>query len=324
MTEVARAGSPLDCGTVADSAPHHDDQGAFATEALVLTHNAPASLQRCLAAIGSQTRPPMSVLVVDNASDPPVDPVKIDIGIPMRVIRSETNLGPAGGWAIALREFLSDPYDSAWVMDDDIVPEPDCLERLRLTADDHPRRAFVFPYAEQPDGTVGQWGSWCGFLISKDIVEQVGVPRADLFWWAEDTEYCNWRIPEAGYPRMMAPKALVHHDAIRQKPRPESLRQGREVPTWKYYYETRNLIYLHLHIMRRLGWFPRNFTRLMGRAFLRERGDYLQRSQAIAAGIYDGVFGRLGIRYPVEPMAEHAPSRSATPAEDRASRLPTP
>src|SRR5580704_13249762 len=100
------------------------------TEALVLTHNAPASLARCLSAIGSQTRPPAAILVVDNASDPPVDQSKLDVGIPIRLVRSETNLGPAGGWAIALQDFLDDAYEFAWVMDDDIVPEPDCLERL--------------------------------------------------------------------------------------------------------------------------------------------------------------------------------------------------
>jgi hypothetical protein len=81
---------------------------------------------------------------------------------------------------------------------------------------------------------------------------------------------------------------------------------------------------LHLHIMRRLGWFPRNFTRLMARAFLRERGGYLQRSRAIGAGIYDGVFGRMGIRYPVEPMSEHAPPLGTTrPGVDRDRAVPT-
>ena len=40
--------------------------------AVVLTHNAPDSLARCLGAIASQTLPPDSVLVVDNASRPPV------------------------------------------------------------------------------------------------------------------------------------------------------------------------------------------------------------------------------------------------------------
>ncbi len=275
--------------------PDLHGRGASATEALVLTHNAPSSLRRCLAAIGTQTRPPKSVLVIDNASDPPVEPPIIDIGIPVRVIRSDRNLGPAGGWAIAMEDFLRDHYAYAWIMDDDIVPEADCLERLHARASDDVQPAFVFPYSKQPDGTVGDWGAWCGFLIAKEIVEEVGVPRAELFWWAEDTEYCHWRIPHAGYPRVMAAGALVHHDAVRH---------GRGVPTWKYYYETRNLIYLHLHIMRRLGWFPRNFLRLMARALLREKGGHLRRLHAIGCGAYDGVVGRLGIRYPVAPMSE--------------------
>jgi rhamnopyranosyl-N-acetylglucosaminyl-diphospho-decaprenol beta-1,3/1,4-galactofuranosyltransferase len=265
------------------------------TEALVLTHNAPASLARCLSAIESQTRPPAAILVVDNASDPPVDQSKLDVGIPLRLVRSETNLGPAGGWAIALQDFLDDAYEFAWVMDDDIVPEPDCLERLFDRATEVSGPAFVFPMATQPDGTVGQWSSWCAFLIAKDIVTQVGVPRPELFWWAEDTEYCHWRIPTAGHPRVVASRAMVRHDAIRQ-------RDG--VPTWKYYYETRNMIYLHLHVMRRVGWFPKNFTKLMGRAVVREKGGYLRRFRAIARGAFDGVFGRLGIRYPVVPMTE--------------------
>jgi GT2 family glycosyltransferase len=291
------------------------DRRAFVTEALVLTHNAPESLQRCLAAIGLQTKPPNSILVLDNASDPPVELSNLDLEITVRVVRLDTNLGPAGGWATALKKFLNDPYDFAWVMDDDIIPELDCLERLYDRACDDTGPAFVFPYSKQPDGTVGDWGAWCGFLIAKDIVERVGLPRAEFFWWAEDTEYCHWRIPNAGYPRVMAPGALVHHDAIRH---------GRGVPMWKYYYETRNLIYLHLHVMRRLGWFPRNFTRLIGRAFLRERGGHPRRIVAILAGVYDGVFGRLGIRYPVVPMNERAqPHGAMSRGKKLEPRLPT-
>lgn len=269
--------------------------GAVTTEALVLTHNAPSSLARCLAAVDAQTTPPTAVVIVDNASDPPVDAADIDVGIPVRIIRSESNLGPAGGWAIALTDFAGDAFGFAWVMDDDIVPAPDCLERLQDRARGIDGPAFVTPLSHQPDGTIGQYGSWCGLLIAKEIVEDVGVPRADLFWWAEDTEYCHWRIPQAGYPRVVAEQASVRHDAIRQRA---------HVPDWKYYYETRNMIYLHLHVMHRVGWFPKNFTRLMGRAVLREKRGYLHRFGAIVRGMFDGVAGRLGIRYPVAPMRE--------------------
>ncbi|HUI02345.1 MAG TPA: glycosyltransferase [Acidimicrobiales bacterium] len=282
---------------------------ARSTVALVLSHNAPAALARCLGAVAGQTTPPAAVVVVDNASEPAVavrvaEPAASGAPgrpVPVTVVRSDVNLGPAGGWALAFEELLASGFDHAWVLDDDIVPDPDCLETLLGDARRDPKAAFCFPRAIQPDGTVGEWGSWCGFVVARPIVEQVGVPRAELFWWAEDNEYCHWRIPQAGFPRRLVDGAVVQHDAVRQ---------GARVPLWKYYYEARNMLYLHLHVMHRVGWYPKNVTKLVGRALLRERGRRLACLRTIARGLADGAMGRLGMRFPVEPMAEQrAPGR---------------
>ncbi|MDR3648121.1 MAG: glycosyltransferase [Acidimicrobiales bacterium] len=266
--------------------------------ALVLSHNAPAALARCLDAIAAQSVPPAAVVVVDNASEPPLRVEGSTPGRPpVSVVRSEANLGPAGGWALAFENFADSSFDHAWVLDDDIVADPECLEVLLTEARKDPKAAFCFPRSVQPDGTVGEWGSWCGFVVSRHIVEQVGVPRAELFWWAEDNEYCHWRIPRAGFARRIVDGAVVQHDAVRQ---------GDRVPLWKYYYEARNMLYLHLHVMHRVGWYPRNVTKLLGRAVLRERGRRLACLATIARGLADGARGRLGMRYPVEPMHEQA------------------
>ncbi len=271
--------------------------------ALVLTHNAPRSLARCLDAIGAQTEVPEEVVLVDNASQPAVDASSLaEPGLSLRVIRSEANGGPAGGWAIALRYFLASDYTHAWVMDDDIVPDAKCLATLWDAASDDPSSAFIFPIAIQPDGAIGRWGSWCGFLISRHIVDTVGLPMEALFWWAEDAEYCEWRIPEAGFPRRVIDAAVVHHDAIRQ---------GGDIPTWKYYYESRNMLYYHLHIMHRVGRYPRKIITLFLRALLRQREGRIGCVSAICRGLYDGAFGRLGIRYQVDPLHERDLSPSA-------------
>ena len=76
---------------------------------------------------------------------------------------------------------------------------------------------------------------------------------------------------------------------------------------WKYYYETRNMLYVHLHVKRRVGRYPRNVTRLFARAVFRERGDRIRRLTVMLRGLWDGARGRLGIRYPVEPMNERSP-----------------
>jgi GT2 family glycosyltransferase len=126
-----------------------------------------------------------------------------------------------------------------------------------------------------------------------------------LFWWAEDAEYCEWRIPEAGFPRRVIDAAVVRHDAIRQ---------GGDIPTWKYYYESRNMLYYHFHIMHRVGRFPKKITSLILRALLRQRSDRIGCIRAICRGLYDGAFSRLGIRYEVSVLTERDISPSANPA----------
>ena len=264
--------------------------------AVILTHNAPDSLERCLQAIAAQTVPPEAVLVVDNASRSPATLGSAPGTLTsVQLVRSEVNTGPAGGYAQALGEFLRSDYHHAWVLDDDMLPEPHCLERLWAMASRDPGSAFVFPRSRQVDGSVGVWPSWCGFIVARQIIEEVGLPMAELFWWAEDTEYLQWRIPEAGYEKQVAADAIVNHAAIRQ---------GDGVPLWKYYYEARNMLYVHLYIKRRVGRYPRSVSKLVARALLRERDGRLRRLSVMGQGLWDGYRGRLGIRFPVEPMQE--------------------
>jgi GT2 family glycosyltransferase len=129
----------------------------------------------------------------------------------------------------------------------------------------------------------------------------------DLFWWAEDTEYLQWRIPEAGYPIRVVGDAVVRHDSIRH---------GDGVPVWKYYYEARNMLYVHLYVKRRIGRYPRNVAKLIGRALLREPEGRSVRLQAIASGVWDGAWRRLGQSFPVEPM--HERKKPSEPSLDAA------
>jgi hypothetical protein len=264
--------------------------------AVVLTHNAPDSLDRCLKAITGQSTPPQAVLVVDNASDPPITREQLPTSLPdTALIRSDANGGPAGGYALGLAQFLASGYRHAWVLDDDMLPDPECLERLWVVAGKKLEAAYVFPVSHQVDGSFGAWPSWCGFLVAREIIEKVGLPMAELFWWAEDTEYLQWRIPEAGYPIRVVGDATVHHDSIRH---------GEGVPVWKYYYEARNMLYVHMYVKRRVGRYLRNVSKLIGRAILREPEGRLIRLWAITEGMWDGARGRLGMRFPIEPMHE--------------------
>jgi GT2 family glycosyltransferase len=253
--------------------------------AVVLTHNAPRALSRCLAALAAQERPADLVLVVDNASSPPVVGAALPTG--PRVVRSEVNSGPAGGHHMGLASFLGTDATHAWVMDDDCVPAPAALRHL-LTAVTN--AGLIYPtWVDEPTGTRVDWPAWCGFLLAREVVEQVGLPRADFVWWAEDTEYLHWRIREAGVTVTRVPAAIVLHGRVR--------RHGPK-PAWKYYYETRNTVYFRLYVQRHRG---RRFYRL-ARSLLRLGGGALRGptplrdGTMVLRGAADGLLRRLGPR----------------------------
>ena len=230
--------------------------------AMVLTYNSADNLAQSLRAIGAQTRLPDALLVVDNASSPRarqvVDAWEPPDRIEVTVMPLSENIGPGGGWARALEYFRRSPYRLGWLLDDDVIAPPECLAVLLEEAGD-PGRAFFIPAVVQPTGNTTMYPAWHGVLLARQIVQAVGIPREDFFWWNEDTEYLMWRIPEAGYPLRHTQRVIVEH-----------LKGQAEwgIPPWKYYYEARNVTYYRLHLRRRRGRLPTKLLMLTGRAVL--------------------------------------------------------
>lgn len=270
--------------------------------AIVVTYNAPNALARCIRALCAQTVVPDRILVVDNSSQPPatVKAHSDDQRVPIQILTQSTNTGPAGGHAAGLTAFVEGGFVWAWVMDDDCIPDSDCLELLLKRSALSESPTLIFPtWIDEASGAVVNFPAWCGFLIPRSIVEAVGLPRSDFFWWAEDTEYLHWRIPQAGFSVQRDPRARVLHSRIRAT--------GTK-PPWKVYYEVRNTVYFRLWIQRHRG---RRFYRLgrtlikMLAGILMRRDQRLRRLWLYARAIGDGVLGRLGKRVSVQ-IAERA------------------
>jgi len=283
--------------------------------ALVLTHNVPGALRRCVAAIDAQRVQPARIVVVDNASVTPASEVLADrlAGTdrpPLSVHREPANGGPAGGWASALALAADSDAGLAWALDDDALPEPGCLEALLAAAAGDPR-AVWFPRWIQPDGASSTWTAWCGVLLPTAAIRRAGLPRRELVWWAEDTEYFMWRLPASGYPVRHCAAAVVRHTKERAV-------WGN--PPWKYYYEARNTTYYDLWIRHRTRRLPRKLGLLALRATLREPSGRAVRLGMLARGVLDGVTGRLGLTVGLETSevspgpTEREPPRSPRPS----------
>ena len=253
--------------------------------ALILTYNRPAELQRCVDALSNQTRRPGAVLVVDNASTPPADP-SAEPGW-LSVERLHDNVGPAGGHHAGLSRFLADDrFDLAWVLDDDVVPAPDCLEALVAAAAEGPV-GIRWPVQRHTRARAGQYPGWYGVLIPRAVVETTGTPNPELFWWTEDTEYLQWRIPRAGFSSTVVDGAVVEHTGRAGGPRPD----------WRLYYETRNTIVYRTRTQRLRH--PLKLLRTVAAIGVRVISDgpgRRRRLRVFSSGLADGVRGRLGRR----------------------------
>lgn len=270
--------------------------------AVVLTFDARPALEDCLAAIRSQTHPVDTILVVDNASSEPVDDLVAATPC-TTLLRLSDNRGPAGGYAEGLGAFLKSDATRAWVMDDDCVPAPDALAaQLAITW----RAPVVLAHmVDRDSGENVDTLGWCGVLLAREVVETVGVPDPALFWWNEDTEYLEWRIPRAGFRVERCADAEV---SVRRT------RSDAAKPAWKYYYEARNQVYYRLVTQRlssrpvlrylsrrvRYGRAIRSVGKLAARSVLRERTQRGRKLAMVCRGTVDGVRGRLGRTVPVD------------------------
>jgi rhamnopyranosyl-N-acetylglucosaminyl-diphospho-decaprenol beta-1,3/1,4-galactofuranosyltransferase len=195
--------------------------------AVVVTWNRRVLLDRIVRAVNAQTVLPDELIVVDNAStDGSADMVRaMECPVPLRVVALPTNTGGAGGFHAGLAAACEDGAELVWLMDDDGLPPADCLARLleydgrldfwgpAVVAEQDPTRlCFPIRLPGRPtvvhdladveraaaDGLVkGIVIPFNGVLVTRELVERIGLPRREFFIWGDDVEYL-WRAKRAG------------------------------------------------------------------------------------------------------------------------------
>lgn len=214
--------------------------------AVIVTFNRKVYLERCLNAILTQTLKPTSVYIYDNAStDGTVDMVK-SLGLyntakgetMYKYIYNQKNEGGAGGFHNGMRYAMNDgSYDALWVMDDDGVPDKNCLNNLSkwlveydyiapivLSDEDHITCSFVpnskykdFCLKSQDNILVENWASpFNGILFSSYLIRKIGYPKKDMFIWGDEINY-HLRAIKAGLKPVTILNAKHYHPIDRQK-----------------------------------------------------------------------------------------------------------
>ncbi|HYO32292.1 MAG TPA: glycosyltransferase [Nocardioidaceae bacterium] len=235
--------------------PHH-------VVAVVVTWNRCDLLAECLRAVQGQTSPPERIIVVDNASDDgTADLLRDDFG-DVDVVRTSTNLGGAGGFALGLSEALRQDCAAVWLLDDDTIPRPTALAELRsarqgygyppsLVASraiwtdgrDHPMNTpRPKPGARRREEAAARAvgcipirsASFVSVLIDAATARQRGLPVADYFLWNDDFEFTTRLI--RGRRGLYCPASVVVH---------KTASFGATLdPGDRFFYEVRNKVWL--------------------------------------------------------------------------------
>lgn len=268
---------------------------------VLVTYNRLECLKKVLIALNQQTKNISNILVFDNNSTDETPKYLIENGFKVitsvkkmneslnnRLItfRSDKNLGGSGGFANAIRLASKFDCDYMWIMDDDVLPEDNCLQLLLEKMheknvqvaipsrnDDNYEDSVVknldfrnclkyTPYSrkefyEHPltkDFYYVVDMAFEGPLIDMKLVRKVGFPDEGFFLEYDDSDYAQ-RLQK--YSKIIyVTNAVLHRQLAKKKDKVQS--NKRDKYNWRTYYTLRNNIIFD----RRYGqnWAVRNIS----------------------------------------------------------------
>lgn len=215
------------------------DAGTPRVSVACVTQDRPRDVARLIGSLREQTDPVASLCLVD-AGHRPLDPRHLEElaagAFELRYIRSEANLGGAGGFSLAILSALATGAQQVWLMDDDACPEDEhCLRTLREAAarrglavvsplvvapQDHSALSFPFRLnatithsraAVEPLGFLPSYAAFFnGALMAESVFFTVGLPDLKLFLRGDEVDFLV-RLRASGLPFGTVTTTAVAH-----------------------------------------------------------------------------------------------------------------
>lgn len=230
---------------------------------IILNTNHRADTLDCLASLAKSTHKNHKAIVLDNRSqDGSVAAIR-QMFPAVEVIELTENRGYAGNNNVGIKAATLQGADWVFVLNEDTILAPECLEYLVAVGEKDPRIGVVGPmvyhhdepqviqsaggkishgweslHLAQNETDRGQfsephpvdWISGCGILVRSGVIEDVGAIDERYFYYWEETEWCL-RAGRAGWHVMHVPQARLWHKGVQRNYRPKPL---------VTYYGTRN------------------------------------------------------------------------------------
>ncbi|MDD3337950.1 MAG: glycosyltransferase family 2 protein [Lachnospiraceae bacterium] len=243
----------------------------YKIQAVIVTYNRKEMLVECIENLFKQTYAVSSILVIDNKSTDGTYELLKQRGVLdkpcVKYKCLDKNIGGAGGFHSGMLETYEEGYDFAWIMDDDVFPEDDCLNNLVKAYDEIEKPvSFVASKVIGPKGEPmnipavdctpdkNGYANWMDYLehgyiriksatfvsllIPADAIGKFGLPIKDYFIWGDDTEYTTRLTTYYGKAYYVGSSVCIHN---RASARALSLYEEKDKNRLKnYYYHVRN------------------------------------------------------------------------------------
>ena len=240
------------------------------TLCVVVTFNRFKLLQECMEALFAQQRARFDILVIDNNSTDGTREYLAQLkDSRVSVIRTDKNIGGAGGFHLGIKYACEKEYTYVWVMDDDTIPTKNAFYALITAAQKIGNFGFLSSKSLWIDGTPCKINiqktdivrcirllpkadvpqkiaiaSFVSLFIPTAAVYSVGLPYKEFFIWGDDTEY-TMRI-SSNYDCFLIPDSVVvHKTKTNNKVGIESESQDR---LWRYAFLYRNEFFLYKNL----------------------------------------------------------------------------
>ena len=230
---------------------------------IVVTFNRLLLLKEVISALRMQTYSEKQIVVVNNGSTDDTESwlrQQSDI-----VAISQDNSGGAGGFYTGMKYAVENGYDFCWIIDDDVITQPNALDELICSYNKKHNIGFVCSQVVGVDGQAmntptvfskaenGCYPDFCDLikyqmirvssatfvsvLIPSVVIEDVGLPCKEFFIWGDDSEY-TCRISRKYSCYMSCLSSVVHK---RESQRILSLEEEKNRNRIKnYYFQIRN------------------------------------------------------------------------------------
>ena len=243
------------------------------TAIIIVTYNRLELLKECIeCALKQKNEETELVIVNNNCTDGTYEYLKSLSNERIHCLHENDNIGGAGGFHDGLKYAVENTKcDWFLLIDDDAMISSDYLHKIY---------SKIVPSVKAYAGTVlvdGEidtshrllkgvgaiprekynnqvvkcdFATFCGLLVSRELVMKIGYPREDFFIWHDDTEYC-YRVLKESEINLITDACLNHKTVLFKKHKEKNVRDN-----WKCYYGFRNelVIYKQENMKRKYYW----------------------------------------------------------------------